>query len=442
MIAAAVFFLGALGAGVWMNWPMAEKVTKAEGTPDPLVTEQAAATPAEQTLPSPEPMQQATLDEVRRAADGITIIAGQAEPGAQVQILKDGDELATVTANAAGKFAAIASVPMDGQGHVLSLTQTVKGETTASDEEILLAPLAAPRAVAEADVAEGASGENVEPQAAPLELASAVQDLPALTKDRDSATVVFAPQNITETIAVLPGFRPSSAPKDAPKALESAAITQPAAPNAPNTAPPLNTAEAAPRTPSAPRTQNQPVARDAAPKVAVLRANATGVTLVDPVAPAPQIMSNIVLDTISYSDIGAVELAGRAQAQAREVRVYLNNRPITELSVNASGQWQGALPDVDEGIYTLRVDEVTADGSVSSRVETPFKRESPEVLANAGVGEGPIKAITVQKGATLWAIARDRYGDGLLYLRVFEANSDAIRDPNLIYPGQVFDLPQ
>ncbi|MGR3529772.1 MAG: LysM peptidoglycan-binding domain-containing protein, partial [Sulfitobacter sp.] len=44
-------------------------------------------------------------------------------------------------------------------------------------------------------------------------------------------------------------------------------------------------------------------------------------------------------------------------------------------------------------------------------------------------------------GATLWAIARERYGDPFLYVRVFEANRDSIRDPDLIYPGQVFDLP-
>ena len=38
-------------------------------------------------------------------------------------------------------------------------------------------------------------------------------------------------------------------------------------------------------------------------------------------------------------------------------------------------------------------------------------------------------------------IVRKRYGDGLLYVRVFEANRDKIKDPDLIYPGQLFDLP-
>ncbi len=48
----------------------------------------------------------------------------------------------------------------------------------------------------------------------------------------------------------------------------------------------------------------------------------------------------------------------------------------------------------------------------------------------------------MQAGDTLWAIARERYGEGVLYVQVFEANRDAIRDPDLIYPGQVFDLPR
>jgi len=166
-----------------------------------------------------------------------------------------------------------------------------------------------------------------------------------------------------------------------------------------------------------------------------------GVELLTPAV--PEAMDNVALDTISYSDEGDVQLAGRAQADATSVRVYLDNSAVVDLPVDGAGRWRGDVPDVDEGIYTLRVDEVLADGKVSSRVETPFKRESLEVLAAASdAQDGPVKAITVQKGATLWAIARERYGEGELYVRVFEANKETIRDPNLIYPGQIFELPQ
>ena len=54
----------------------------------------------------------------------------------------------------------------------------------------------------------------------------------------------------------------------------------------------------------------------------------------------------------------------------------------------------------------------------------------------------PVQRLTVTQGNSLWAIAREVYGDGLMYVRVFEANKGQIRDPDLIYPGQVFEIPQ
>ena len=50
--------------------------------------------------------------------------------------------------------------------------------------------------------------------------------------------------------------------------------------------------------------------------------------------------------------------------------------------------------------------------------------------------------ITVQPGFTLWGIARENYGNGFLYVKVYEANKGQIRDPDLIYPGQIFTVPQ
>lgn len=179
-------------------------------------------------------------------------------------------------------------------------------------------------------------------------------------------------------------------------------------------------------------------------QVALLKSNEEGVQVIQPVVPSAQEMRQIALDSISYSDAGEVELAGRAQSNTQQVRVYLDNQPIAQLPVDTSGSWRGELPDVDTGVYTLRIDEIADDGAVTSRVETPFKREEPQVLAaaSAQTSDRPVKAITVQQGATLWAIARDRYGEGIQYVQVFEANKALIRDPNLIYPGQVFTLPE
>ncbi|KAB2878838.1 MAG: LysM peptidoglycan-binding domain-containing protein, partial [Albidovulum sp.] len=85
----------------------------------------------------------------------------------------------------------------------------------------------------------------------------------------------------------------------------------------------------------------------------------------------------------------------------------------------------------------------TAPGTVpgvAPATETP----APETLASAPEAATPAtKAVivTVQPGFSLWRIARENYGEGILYVKVFEANKDQIRDPDLIYPGQIFTVP-
>lgn len=49
---------------------------------------------------------------------------------------------------------------------------------------------------------------------------------------------------------------------------------------------------------------------------------------------------------------------------------------------------------------------------------------------------------TVIKGETLWGIAKKYYGDGAKYDRIYNANTDKIKNPNLIYVGQVLTIPQ
>ena len=149
------------------------------------------------------------------------------------------------------------------------------------------------------------------------------------------------------------------------------------------------------------------------------------------------------IETISYDEEGEVALAGRGNPSG-SVRIYLDNRPISTAAMDELGQWNTALSEIDAGIYTLRVDELDASGAVTSRLETPFKRERVEDLARyVAQADTParINVVTVQPGNTLWALARERYGQGILYVRVFEANKDKIRNPDLIYPGQVFQLP-
>ena len=195
------------------------------------------------------------------------------------------------------------------------------------------------------------------------------------------------------------------------------------------------------QTPLAPKPVDD-VAMPVAPTV--LLADEEGVRVLQNSGDQPQALSNVSIDTISYDAEGEVSLAGRSTG-ATAVRVYLNNQPLIETDIGDGGQWRTELPDVDTGTYTLRVDELNDAGEVISRAETPFKREAVEAIqaldSRPEAQVAPVSLITVQPGNTLWGIAREKYGEGPLYVRVFEANTDRIRNPDLIYPGQIFTVP-
>jgi nucleoid-associated protein YgaU len=175
----------------------------------------------------------------------------------------------------------------------------------------------------------------------------------------------------------------------------------------------------------------------------VMIADVSGVKIVSK-APASAENPEIFLDTISYDDEGALTLAGRGVPSGL-VRLYLNNAVIGETITDALGAWSYDASAIEPGVYTLRIDQLNADASkVLARMESPFKREARSKLQKQlSAAESParINVVTVQPGNTLWGISRERYGQGILYVQVFEANRDKIRDPDLIYPGQIFNLP-
>jgi nucleoid-associated protein YgaU len=52
------------------------------------------------------------------------------------------------------------------------------------------------------------------------------------------------------------------------------------------------------------------------------------------------------------------------------------------------------------------------------------------------------RSYTVQKGDSLSKIAKREYGDAQQWRKIYEANRDLIANPDLIYPGQVFRIPE
>ncbi len=145
--------------------------------------------------------------------------------------------------------------------------------------------------------------------------------------------------------------------------------------------------------------------------------------------------SHLGLDMVDYDSKGAIRFAGSAPART-VVRLYVDNVLIGEAQADGRGHWS-LLPvaSITTGEHHLRLDEVSSTGQVHARVEMPFQRAALTEM------EVPADRIVVQPQQNLWRIARRVYGRGILYTDIFQANREQIRDPNLIFPGQVFAIP-
>lgn len=144
----------------------------------------------------------------------------------------------------------------------------------------------------------------------------------------------------------------------------------------------------------------------------------------------------VSVDIVDYDAQGAVIFSGRTEPDG-QVRVYLDDKPLGDAKADDKGNWRFQPEgEVAAGTYRLRVDRLASDGKVVARVELPFARSEPL----SGLMEG--RVVVIQPGNNLWRIARRTYGDGMAFTLIYGANRDQIRDPDLIYPGQVFMLPQ
>ncbi|MEM6608501.1 MAG: LysM peptidoglycan-binding domain-containing protein [Pseudomonadota bacterium] len=495
---------------------------------------------AEATGPEVEVPQEATAIapsiDTFRLENGAAVIAGFAGPDAVIDILLDGEVIASTQSDGAGNFFAFATIPPSDVPRLLSLSARQDGvDPIAGAASLIVAPTAAPEPPAVAlsdtappdeadpDISEAADAEPVADgvsnpieitegpsaggtedavdtnaaggettdtidvateleteQIAPETARVAETDDARLSTDddggapqvEDTATLGIAEDAPHQTdrgsaggadAAVTTGpdtqtdaRPPVAAAEDsdpAPEALaevtEEVPVSEPietAALNSPEpqTAAPApltergaetdDTAGTALSPPQAPTPEPAPPSQPS-----VLISDAEGVRVLS-TAPVPEAQTEVTLDTISYNTEGGVVLTGRGALDGA-VQLYVDNQPVQLAPVDEAGGWSTELPNVDPGTYTLRVDQVSTAGDVTSRIETPFLIETPEAIrALPDPGDG-ITIHTVQTGNTLWGIAREEYGEGVLYVQVFEANRDQIRDPDLIFPGQVFTLP-
>ena len=154
-----------------------------------------------------------------------------------------------------------------------------------------------------------------------------------------------------------------------------------------------------------------------------------------PTGPIDRTQFPLTIDTLDYDAKGHVIVGGGAPKGAT-VQLYLDSDLITRTTAGEDGQWIARPEDlIPPGLYTLRADQVDDQGKVVAHVQYPFSR-AEDLKAMA---EGTY--VLVQPGNSLWRISRRVYGSGFSYTQIFEANKGRIIDPDLIYPGQVFEIP-
>lgn len=144
-------------------------------------------------------------------------------------------------------------------------------------------------------------------------------------------------------------------------------------------------------------------------------------------------MGPLSLETIDYDEQGSVIFSGKAEA-GRVVQLFANGQFVGQTTAEAGGGWR-LTATMPPGVYTLHVIQLDENGRPAYAIELPFERAS---LSDIELRDGKV---IVQPGNSLWRIARRAYGRGIQYTVIYEANADQIRDPDLIYPGQIFEVP-
>ena len=145
---------------------------------------------------------------------------------------------------------------------------------------------------------------------------------------------------------------------------------------------------------------------------------------------------SLTFDALSYTPEGTLKLSGKAQPGSR-VEVYIDGNRVGWGITDDDGWWNITFgKPIKAGDYVLRFNQFVNEKIISS-IDTPVSQ--PDYSTIESIDEN---TVVVQPGNSLWRISRRFYGRGIMYTLIFKANNSHINDPDLIYPGQIFKVPE
>ncbi|TLP48897.1 LysM peptidoglycan-binding domain-containing protein [Cohaesibacter sp. CAU 1516] len=435
---------------------------------EPAVTEPAKAAEPDVTSEAKPEAPAPSFDVVRVEPNGETLVAGKASPGWLVE-LKNGEEtLAKAVADANGDWVMLLAEALEQGVSDLSLMASSKdgANTVASTSNVTVA------------LPEDGSGELLVIETAPGQASKVLAKLAAPKAEAPKTEPMVAPAQpdaAVEPEKTAQAADPATSEASDP-AVEAANDDTPAAPVEQAKAP---VEETKPEVEKPTAVMNE--AKAPVEPVAEVKSEDSAAEMVkqeekpaeEPKEVDPEAASSNQLVSIEAVEIegDVLFIAGAAEPAGSIVRLYVDNRAVSDQRSGETGRYlfDGKLK-LNAGEHRARVDLLdTKRGVVAKRAEVVFTKKAsapveseskPAVVAEADpagatsdtpapVNETPAasqpvktKKVIIRRGDNLWEIARRVYGAGIRYSTIYDGNIEQIRNPNLIYPGQVFELPE
>lgn len=139
-------------------------------------------------------------------------------------------------------------------------------------------------------------------------------------------------------------------------------------------------------------------------------------------------------DVVRVEPNGEAVIAGRAAANST-IKLLVDGRSAATARTDADGHFTFTPPPLPTGSSEVGLRATDARG------HEWHSSANLAVVVAPSRNARPIETARIVRGDNLWRISRRTYGEGERYTLIFDANQDQIRDPDLIYPGQILVLP-
>ena len=334
--------------------------------------------------PNATPAAPLTIDLARVKPDGAAVFAGTAAPNAKIRIFEGDILLGETVANANGEWVIVLEKSLAAGQHLISVAMERSDGTTEMADRSLAVEIY--------------QGTETKPLVALLP--ETETEVPVLIQSPDDVDTAKPAAAASEAI-VADAAKPAAAASEAIVADDA----KPAAAAMP---------EITRAAPAKPQAKSQIVASQiATSQIAALAPSA-----------------------IVWRDASSILISGTSRGG---IRVTVNDAKgqFGEALVLADGAWQvaGSL-DMDIALNQLRFALFDDVNQIIARYDLPVKARD---LAK---GQDGSPLVVVNKGDMLWRIAYQQMGKGVRYVDIVRRNKQDIINPDLIYPKQIFAVPQ